>query len=390
MSKPQFSLNESDMSLRNSGRRVNHPSECGALNYNLPADITGLHVVAAYPDDDDQSREKISCALCGHKKNHRKGVVLALPDGTFAPIGRHCCKKKLGHEHQALIDAFDSDDHRKESLRRLLLAIDSIEGVLDFLDSLKADRRLQVLRDLRDRFSRKFGKLYDAAAAARGRLILERTIQDEKATTDRRRARDRKANGYIALMEAETGNQPSLAEVEAHFAGDHDFSKLMLTMTEKYEFNTVPATYFFTGLQHVERDIDIVAGALIKSLAQFDGRNSSEFDKARVFADAVAAFERGLKSALGLIAKINDAMALFGATGDIRKIVGWANLNHAVNLGGGGKYGLEAGAVSYRFGDNRTPYRVEFQVMESLPIGHLPALLAQLRPGSNMEAAEVA
>lgn len=380
MEKPNFVLSEGDGALMSDARRVEHPSVFGPLLERLPEDTRGMKVVAAYEIAKDDPRGKGDCAACHHHGNHSNGLILELPDGSHASLGRVCGEKRHGFKHKELIEAFDEDTTRGETLRRVMAALDHLLPAAAHVLSVPGHPQIAGLEQVRQEFERRFGKLYSALAGSNGRLFLMMWVPDDERMIARKKWRDGKAEGYAERIKEKTGRDVTRAEVEAHFAGDDDFSTEPLERQEDRQVATFSGTFFFAKLGRLQAIATHLANQMHRAFLPLDNMTSDRMATG-VLQARVREFAKAVNDAIKLIDDLNESAALFSPT-NFGEIVRWANKRSEVGIGG--VYRVERGALLCDF-KSGPPHRLAFpEILPAIPRGPLTAALAALE-GTKLE-----
>lgn len=374
MDAPKFTLTEGDGALLTDARRVDHPMVFAPLLDRLPDDTRGMKVVAAYEIALDDPRGKGSCASCHHPKNHRSGLILELADGSHASMGRNCGENKFDYKHRELIESFDKGTNRGEALRRARLAIDRLLPATAYVAALPSLPQVEGFEKFRVEFERRFGKLYNALQGSKGRLYLKVWVIDDERMIARKRRRDDKADRYVKRVSERSGQEPTRAEVEAHFAGDDDFSTEVLQRQEEREAATFTGSFLFTRLGRLESEVNSLVRRMSRALMNLDGVTSD-----KIALDALQAmvrqFTKAVADAMKLVDDLNEIATLFDPE-NLSEIVRWANMRTAVGIGG--VYKVESGALICEFS---SPPHWRLTIPEVLPVisrGPLPAILAEV------------
>lgn len=374
MKKPDFALTESDRALKDSARRAEHPSEYAPLIPRLPEDIRGVKAIAAYEIARDDPRGKGSCATCHHSRNHWNGLILELPDGSHASLGRVCGEKRHGLKHRELIEAFDHDTNRAEALRQVQIAINSLTTAASYVCAIPDLPQVAVLEKFRHRFERQYRKLYHALESSRGRLMLELRVIDDDAMIDRKRRRDAKADRYTARIKEKGGKEPTRAEVNAHFAGDQDFSTNELTKQESRQTGTFTGGFLFSRFENLHAEARAIAGRMNNALLSLDGATSDNCTTTTLN-KAVIQFTKAVSCAMQLIDDLNGVNLLFDAT-NLSEIIRWANKRKDVDIGG--VYKLEDGDLVCEF-PSPPHWRVAIPLTQpTIPRGPLSAIYSAI------------
>lgn len=170
---------EIDLILAEEGLFASNPEKQEGLIARIPEGIKPLSPINAY-NTKRYSGEKVTCAACGHTKNHYKGLTVILTDQSMALVGHCCGEKHFGTDvwnkiHNELMSKQERVVYSSK-IRPLRLKIRETINVLHAWLPLAMEIDEHFLA-LRKAFPTLMAQARLAARATRGELTILRRVQ---------------------------------------------------------------------------------------------------------------------------------------------------------------------------------------------------------------------
>lgn len=214
-------ISEKDRTLLERRFVVDDPAAEYDLQPFIPDGTTADQIVARY--DLPKDGPIVICAHC-RRQRHRKGYVLALPNGKYALLAaRHCGREAFGVSWDTLVQRFDAAEERQRDLKRIEAGrpvfAAALEELRDFPDSEAAEAYAKYVDGLRRWFG-PMGQLLAKTVRENGALAVTEHVPD-RDEMERVALRDR-PDLFEALDKATTEEARKIAKrrIDKWFANE--------------------------------------------------------------------------------------------------------------------------------------------------------------------------